>query len=159
MLKEKTELVWLPKSIAAEIKEITEENKKDAIIRKYIEDSRKDIQSSVGWLSDEVVKYKAVMIDARREFKRAMDEELAANYSLWEAHEKKFIETKANVEKIQEAISPLSAELKTLENRMQQVNMYQVDKLLETLEKINSCFGSKTGDILRFLFNNYKVEK
>jgi chromosome segregation ATPase len=156
--KEEKELVWLPKSVAKQVQEVIDEKAKETVIFALIEDSKRDIQISLESLEDDVIQYKGAMIRARKAFEEAKNEQLTANYEMWEVFEKDLPSVEAKVQKMKEKIAPLKKELDELKTLMDSVRKYEIQDLLESVESVSRhlSYDGDTGKLLRFLFENYK---
>lgn len=155
-LEEEKDLVWLPKSLAAQVKEIESPKQMEALIFKYIDESREDVKLNLETLDDCLITYKAQMINARNKFEEAKNKELEANYAMWEKFEEERPKIQQKVKSLIDELKPLQDELKELKKTLDQVQTYDIERLIKVMKEVNGNFYGETGDILKFLFNNYK---
>ena len=153
------EIVWLPKDIAAKLKGIEETKLIDAVITEYIKQSRQNIRDEISYLDDDVLQFKAAMTKAKIDFSEAKDVQLSLFTKIWQTHEDDIRILRAKVSQVKEVIAPLRIEIEQLKGLMGSVRMHEVDDLLKTMNQINNSFYGETGNILRFLFDNYKNPK
>jgi predicted RNase H-like nuclease (RuvC/YqgF family) len=153
---EEKELVWLPKEVAARVKQLEDAKKSGDLVLEYVEQSKRDLKTSLESLEDDVIRFKSQMISARKKFEDAKNVELEANYAVWEKFdlEKSSIRKKAG--ELKDELKPMIDELKQVKQLMDQINTYDIQRLLTIIKDLNHSFYGETGNILTFLFNNYK---
>lgn len=157
---EETELVWLPKRIVAQVKEVTDDNKKEAIILSYIKSMREDIECYINLLDEDVVRFKGLMITARREFEKTKNEEYNATYSLWENFEKELPKLKDKVQQIKDELKPLKNDVEELNRLLGSINMWSIQEFLKTIREISNCLDNKNSmELIQFLINNFRKEE
>src|SRR5688572_20798439 len=84
---EEKEIVWLPKSLAEKVKQITDGKLLELEILKYAEESKSSLRQDIESIEEDVLQYRAFMVKAKNAFKEAKDEQLDASYALWEKFE------------------------------------------------------------------------
>lgn len=156
--KEEKELVWLPKSVAKQVQEVIEEKAKETVILRFIEDSKRDIQICLESLDEDVIRYKGAMIRARKAFEEAKNEQLTANYEMWEAFQKELPNVETKIQKMKEKILPLKKELDEIKTLIDGVRTWDIEELLKSVESVSRhlSYDGDTGKLLKFLFENYK---
>lgn len=154
--EEEKDLVWLPKSLAADIKALESPYQMQALIAEYIEESKRDVKLNLENLDDSLITYKAQMISARNKFEEAKNKELDANYAMWEKFEEERPKIQEKVKSLIAELQPLKDELNGLKKALEGIHTYDIEKLVELVKAINYNFHGETGEILKFLFNNYK---
>jgi chromosome segregation ATPase len=157
-LNEEKEIVWLPKSIANQIKDLNDKKMEEEIILKYIDESRSDIKNSLESLDDDLLQYRALMVKTRNAFKEAKEEQLQANYELWENFDKEMPSLQEKIDKVKKAIEPVSNQIKELNEALGDIRSYELKDLLEVIKGISQYLGydNNAGKILKFLVKNYK---
>jgi archaellum component FlaC len=158
---DENEIVWLPKKLAEQVKEVTDEKRKELLILRFIEDSKIDLQASLESLDEDVVRYKGSMIRARKAFEEAKNEQLNANYELWKKFDAELPSVEAKVQTLTKKLHPLKKELEEIKELMNGIRDYDIKLLLELVKNLHSYlnYDSDTSKILRFLFENYKKEQ
>jgi len=157
-LSEEKEIVWLPKSIASQIKDLNDKKMEEEIILKYIDESRSDIKHFLENLDDDLLQYRALMVKTRNAFKEAKEEQLQANYELWENFDKEMPSLQEKIDKVKKAIEPVSNQIKELNEALGNIRSYELKELLEVIKGISQYLGydNNAGKILKFLVKNYK---
>lgn len=156
--KEETEYVSVPKSLAQKIKGVKETKVLEEEIRKYIEESKRDLRVNIESLDDDVLMYKASMVKAKNAFEQAKTEQLDASYAMWEKFDEELGQIRKKVAATKDAILPLKQELDDLNKKMASIRTWDLEKILELLKQISYYVDteSDSGKILKFLFENYK---
>ncbi len=128
-------------------------------VEEYIEESKRDLKVSMDYMDDEIIEYKAAMINARKKFKEAKEEMLEANYAMWEEfdNQKKNIQSKA--EEMVKELGPLKGELNRIAILMHGIDTFKIERFLEILEKIKNHLYGEDRNILEFLLKNYQREE
>lgn len=155
MEPEEKELVWLPKKIAKQVKELEDPN---SFVLQYIANSKKDIQLGFEYLDDSIIQYKGSMVKYKKEFDEAYQVAIEANTKIWEKHEEKRKLIKADAEALKEDLEPLLETLKEINSLLSKVNSYQIEKLLDIVSKISCSLNGEQGKMIKFLVQNYKQD-
>lgn len=153
---EEKDLVWLPKSVAARIKELEKASEQGDLVLEYVEQSKRDLKTSLESLEDDVIQYKAQMISARKKFEEAKNAELDANYAMWEKFDVEKSTLKRKVGDAVGELKPLVDELNNVKKLMGEIRSYDIENLVKLINQLNGNFYGETGNILKFLFDNYK---
>lgn len=157
---EEKELVWLPVSLVKKLKRTQDKGEQETLILKYIDESERDIQYSIESLEDEVVRYKGAMLKARKAFEEAKNEQLGANYAMWEKFEEELPSLEKKIETVKDLVAPVANQIEDLEKTLEKLQTYRIEDLLKLIENINRelCYDSNTSKILKFLVKEYKPE-
>lgn len=149
---EDKELVWLPKKLATEINEIQDDKKKDLLIIKYIDESKREIQSNLESLDDDVIRYKGLMLKAKKAFEDAKNEQLKNSYELWESFDKELPKVSEKVRVLESKIAPLTSQVKELDESLNSLKSYQLKDFLDLVVKINDLVQNKnTREIIELI--------
>lgn len=157
-MEEEKEIVWLPKSLAKKLKDNTEKSMEEELILKYIDDSKKDIGYSLESLDEDVLRFKASMIRAKNAFKEAKDEQLEANYKLWEDYDKDLSVVREKMDSLKNLIKPVREEVENLNEEINKIRVWDIKELLDTLGTISSIlsYDNEQSRVIKYLFENYK---
>lgn len=153
--QEEKDIVWLPKSLAEKVKNVTDDKALEREILSYVEETGKYLRGDVEAMEEQIVVYKAQMIKARNAFKEAKDAELDAMYSLWEKYEEDLSKVKKLVAKGQEILKPLLDDMKQMQSLANSVDQWSINALLETIQKFATLYGEQR-EVFSFLLENYK---
>lgn len=156
--KEKTELVWLPKDVAVNIKKATSEEQELAFVNEYIKSCKIDMSSSIEAMDADILIFKAKMLTAKKAFKEAKDEQLNANYKLWEKYDKDLNKVAIKVERLTNKLNPIADKLANIDELFGKIRSYNIDKFLETLNHISGLYG-KEKEMFKFLVDNFGDKK
>jgi cell division septum initiation protein DivIVA len=150
--------LYLPEAMADKLKAM-EQDGVNAIMEEYIEQSKRDLKATMDSMDDEIIQYKAFMIDARKKFKAAKEAELEANWALWDEFED---QKKSLYNKAQEAadqLKPLTEELGKIALRMQSIKDWDIERFLKMLNAIKDHLYGEDRNILEFLVKNYRRDE
>jgi hypothetical protein len=156
--KEK-ELVWLPKDVAEKVLQLEEAKKSGDLVLEYIEQAKRDLNISLESLDEDVIQFKAQMISARKKFEEAKTVELAANYEVWEKFDLEKAGIRKKAQDLKQELQPMIDELNQVKRLMSEINSYDISNLLKIIKEVNQSFYGETGNVLTFLFNNYKKKE
>jgi cell division septum initiation protein DivIVA len=147
--------LYLPESQADRLKAL-EEDGINNFVEEYLEQSKRDLKASMDDMDDEIIRYKAFMIDARKKFKAAKEAELEANWALWDEFED---QKKSLYNKAQEAadqLKPLTEELTKISSLINGIDKWGIGGFLEMLKEVKNHLHGEDRNILEFLVKNYK---
>ncbi len=125
-------------------------------VEEYIEESKRDLKVSMDYMDDEIIEYKAAMINARKKFKEAKEEMLSANYAMWEEFDNQKRDIRNKAESVVKELEPLKGELDKISNLMYGIDRFGIERFLEILEKIKNHLYGEDRNILEFLVKHYK---
>ena len=140
---ESKELAWLPESLAKKLKRLSDKGEQEKMILDYISQSERDLEYSIESLEDDVVRYKGAMLKARRAFEEAKNEQLEANYTMWESFDKELPSVETKVEKLTAKIDPLVQKTIELNELLDKLSTYRIDNFLETLQKVERLMNDR----------------
>lgn len=165
MEKEK-DLIWVSKEFAEKFKALEkEENTREEqskIFDEYLEQIQEkvksDFKANLESLEENAAIFTGLMLKVRQSFEKAKNEHLEASYELWEKYdiEKGSIEEKT--QKIILGLKPLKDELKEINDLLGKIRTYEMEKVIETIEKLNGLYGNSK-DMIKFLVNNFKPKE
>lgn len=157
---EKKELVWVPARFKKEFEAIDDEGKKEYLILQYIQEAKNDLKYSIESLDDDVASFKGSMIKVRKAFEEAKNEQLTANYELWEKFDKELPSVTRKIDILNDKLTPLIKNFGIIEEKIGKIRTWEIDKLLELVEKLDSylSYNNDTSKILKFLFENYPAK-
>jgi hypothetical protein len=132
-----TEILWVPKGLAAEIKalgDITEltEGQTKGIIKRM----KADIETYQDCLDDDVLQFRAHAEKVRNSYKKVVDEEMERTYEFWDALEIKKVETAKRLEESKKLTRSISDDLKHIQTALNSANIYGIKDLLELVEQV-----------------------
>lgn len=151
------EIVWVPKQMAEEIKNLREGVTKEDLILSYIKLCKSDLQSQIESMDEDVIIFQGLMAKARQSFEKAKNEHLTAAYDLWESFDKDLPSTRKKVESMISSLGPLVEKLQEVDDLMRKIRSYDIEKLLALVNALSCHFNhdGQTGKMLKFLFDNY----
>lgn len=137
------ELAWLPKTLVAKLKRSQDKGHQEKMILDFITDSDRDLQYSIESLEDDVIRYKGAMLSARKAFEDAKNEQLDANYKLWEKFDEELPSLSEKIEKVTSKLSPVVEKTEELNSLLEKLSLYKIDNYLETIEKVQRTLEDK----------------
>ena len=160
---EEKDLVWLPKSVAAKVKQIETVEEADNMIQEYIKTKRQDFTRELESLDDDVLTFKGVCLKHRQELKKVYDEQADLLDELWEDCGDMGSKIHKHAVAIAAELAPLTAEVKSLKSSIEevkrligQVDFYPQQTFIQTVESV-ARMDDKTKGLLRDLLDLKKV--
>lgn len=151
------EYVYIPKVIADKIKGVEDITTIENAIKDYVAQNKKELESYIEGMDEDMIYFRGMMIKARESFKKAKDEELSAYESLWTKFDEDRYEIRKKVTAIKEELTPLISEITELKKLCQSVDSWGIDKLASSVEKVTQLYGTEK-QMFEFLVNNFKKE-
>lgn len=153
--------LYLPEKLADKIESIKDDSLKEEEIMKFFDRSKEEIKSQLECLEEDVIRYKGLMISARNSFKEAKNEELNANYELWEKFDKDLSTVREKVGNIKNELIPLKKELQEVNNLIGTIQDWKLKDFLKTLSEINEIlsYDNNKNRMIKFLMDNFKVKE
>ena len=156
------ELIWVEKEYAERYKVLDTERGKneeriaalDEYIAKVKEQSKADFKANLESLEEDVAIYTGLMLKVKQAFGKAKDEQLNASYELWEKFDKDIPSVNKKVGDIVATIEPLQKKLENLDNLLGKIRTYDMDRVIETINKLDSLYGTQK-EMIAFLVNNF----
>lgn len=152
------DLVWLPKELAARIKELEGLEALETEIKKYVAETYSSLKIDVESMDEEIVQYRAYMIKARDAFKKAKDEELDAFYGLWEKYDTDLGKVRQYVASAKKELQPLLDELKEVKKAVEGVETWGLERLTKAVKGAADLYGQEK-EMFMFLVNNWRKPK
>ena len=146
---------YIPEELALSIKDLEDSTAYEKEILRYIEDSKLDMRASIEELDEAVILYRAKMIQARDAFKKAKEEELDANYTLWEEYEKDIKSTRQYVEAAKQEVAGLANEVEALNTLLYKFDVNRLNSFLHSLKQLQG-FMSQEKDLAALVLNFYR---
>lgn len=136
------ELAWLPVRLCKKLKRSQDKGEQEKMILDFISQSERDLEYSIESLEDDVVRYKGAMLKARKAFEEAKNEQLSANYDLWEKFDKELPSIETKIETLTSKIEPLVKQAVELHSSLEKVKSYEIERFLETLDKVERILAN-----------------
>lgn len=149
------DLIWLPKQLAQKIKDVEDVKKLEAEIISYCQEVEQSLKTDVECMDDTIIQFKANLIKAKTEFKKAKDEELDAMYKLWEDYDVELSKTRKQVETAKASLEPLKKELQEVKALIQGFDTWGMKDLFETVKNFTDLWG-RNKEVFEFLMKNYQ---
>ena len=147
--------LYLPESQAKKL-EALKEGDLENFIFEYIQQSKKELSIQLDEMDEDIIQYKAAMIDARKKFKAAKEEMLEANYAMWEEFDEQKKSIRSKAEEVVEELKPLTEKLSEIVVLINSIEKWKIEGFLETINKIKDSLYGENKNIIEFLVKNYK---
>ena len=152
-------LIWVDEEFADKYNAIESDTEKIKVFEVYLKTvsdaSKKEFKANLESLKEDVAIYTGLMLHVKQAFGKAKNEQLLASYKLWEKFEKDIPKVKQKVDKIINAIDPITKKTKELEEKIKNIQTWNIEKFIECIEKISGLYG-KDKKMFEFLVNNFK---
>lgn len=157
-MKEK-ELVWVTKDQAERFNAVTNDENRYSAFEDYLkqvsDETRREFKANFENLEEDVAIYTGLMLKVKQAFEKAKNEQLNASYVMWEQFEKEIPSIRQKTASILEELEPLETKLKNINELMGKIRTWEMDKVIETVEKLSSLYGNQK-EMIEFLVRNFK---
>jgi len=157
-MEEATELVWLPKSLAEQVKGIKDGAMQSTMIIDYINECKKELKTNIESMDEDVLIFRGLMATAKKAFQETKEQELKAFYELWDKFQTDKVQVGDFVKQAKAELQPLKKELQSIKDLMSSIDQWGIKDLIGLIEKLNSSFYGETEKMVKFLFDNYKKD-
>jgi archaellum component FlaC len=158
----KTELVWVSKEQAERYNKLESDDERYKAFEEYMKtvslETQKQFKADLEGIEEDVAVYSGLLLKVKQSYKNVQAEHYAATYKLWEDFDKELPSTSAKIEKIISTLDPLAKKLNELNNLIKTIKTWDVEKLIETIEKLSGMYGTNQ-KMVEFLVNNFKREE
>lgn len=150
--------VYIRSDWADKIEQAVSDESQKAIIEQLIAESKKEYRLNYESLQEDVLIYKALMLQTKIAFKEAKEEYVKSSYELWENFEKELPSVREKTQHLINQMSPIKNELAQINSMLDSLKAWKFNDLIKAIEAINST-DSKTLDMIKFLVDNYKTKE
>lgn len=156
-MSENRELIWVPEKFAQQYKQITSDEAKYAALEKFIAgfkiDVKKEFESSLEVIEEDVVIFQGLMLKAKQSFTTAKNEALASSYALWEEYDKERPKVSAKIKELTDTVLPFLDQLDRVNNAMAKIQTYNIDRIMDVIHKFEGL--SERGKLMfEFMMSN-----
>lgn len=152
------ELVWVEKEQAEKFNAITNDESRYEAFEEYIkrlsDESRREFKANFENLEEDVAIYTGLMLKVKQSFEKAKNEQLNASYAMWDGFEKEIPSIRKKTEEIMLALEPVENKLKNINDLMGKVRTFELDRVIESIEKISNLYGTQK-EMIDFLISNF----
>ena len=136
MDSERTEYVSMQvtKKVALAIKELDDGHTKESVILQFIKDCKKDLQTEIESVDEDVLIFRGVLAKARQAFQQTRDEYLDSSYKIWEDSDKKLPIVKDKIQKLTNQLNPLKKELDEINKVLKSIDTFNIEKLVKFIK-------------------------
>ncbi len=154
------ELVWLPSELVEQIKGMEDELSTGTLVQKYIQNVKKDVETSIDALDDDLVNLKSFSIKVRQEFKKVYDEQVNESEKLFCDADKKLPHVKKIATKYCKELAPVKDKLEEIKQLQLSIHSWDVERIHEMISSIHEMINDeKLKPMLDFLVANFKREQ
>ena len=153
------ELVWMPKHLAEKIKQMEKDGALDSFVLEHIETCKKEIQTDIEAMEDDVLRFRGLLAQVRKDFGEATEEHLSKAYEVWESFDKDLPSIRKHVDAAVKELLPLKKELSEITEAINGINTWKAQRLAEDVQNLSALLNGSNKDMIKFLIDNYKEEK
>lgn len=157
---ESKELIWVPSSVAKKFAALDGATAEEYILAAY-EERRRDVQSSISRLDEDIVQFKAQGVVYKRAYMESLDVERAQLEAIFAASETELSKAREKARSHAFAVKDLLLEVRRQANEVNQalkeLDAWRVTETIEKLEALSKALGSvtpKTKQVLRVILNH-----
>lgn len=133
-------MIWVDEYLASKLEIVNDvaKLKTDGDLAKVIKKLEDDISTMAECLDENVLRFKLHSQQTRDSYEKTVQEEVDKTYELWEKCEDLRSDAKKKIDTMLPTIKTVSEELGRLNESMNKINTYRIDKLFELIDKFNS---------------------
>lgn len=151
--------MWVTPETAKLIEEADSEDTKEKMLADAAKNIKGIMQSEIDMLDDEIVKYKGMMADFKQKFREVKQTQFKQMEDIWVEYDKELSKIKGKMAKIEEAVAPVAKQTTELNNNLQKLKSYDLERLLELLESIDRAYSGESRRVMDHLFKTYKRDE
>jgi glutaredoxin 2 len=130
------ELIWVPEELAKKYNAISDPNSAEALLMHHAEMLRRDMETSVESLSDDILRVKARGLEYRIALSEAWEAEYEAIIKVFNESKDRVAKVKEEVDKHKEIIKPIMDDIKELQSLIHNENLWRLEKFVEIAERL-----------------------
>lgn len=155
------ELVWVPKSLAEKLNSLDDDLKSGELVLQYIKDTKRDVETSIDALDDDILNLKSFSAKVKKEFKQIYEAQIEESEKLFLDADEKLPHVKDIAGKYISALAPVTEELQKLRELQLSINTWDIERVHDLLASVNKMLSNdRMKHMLEFLIENFsrKVE-
>lgn len=152
------DLIWLPVDVIAEIKKYEDPTSVECkkIIDKYIEKLKSEYEENLRQVDEEVAVYRGLMIQAKNSFQKAVQEQLEANYAIWEQFDQQSTDMQKKVDALVNKLKPLKDAFEQIERQINRFDRHGIDSFTQSVDNLARAMNGPAKEMIQFLVDNFK---
>lgn len=131
------ELIWVDKDLAKQYQELDSDTKKAELVNELIKQKKIDITDDIQNLDDDLLRFRAFVLNYSTEFKKAYDEQANRIYEIWEECVEPIEKIDKKTLAIKKDIYSISNDVEELADKLKNLNIYKIERLIELIEMYN----------------------
>ena len=131
------ELIWVPKEIKEVLEKMESDNEKLRIVDEYINNRKLDITYSIEALDDDLLRFKAFSLKYKTELQKVYQEQGDKLEKLFEDCGDIQSKMHLKIEETKSKLDPIVNKIKSINETLDKVNTYKIEKVIELIEKFN----------------------
>ena len=131
------ELIWVPKEIKEVLEKMDSDNEKLRIVDEYINNRKLDITYSIEALDDDLLRFKAFSLKYKTELQKVYQEQGDKLEKLFEDCGDIQSKMHLKIEETKNKLDPIVSKIKSINETLDKVNTYKIEKVIELIEKFN----------------------
>lgn len=149
-------MVWIEEDLASKLEIVNDvaKLKTDGDLAKVIKRMEDEIDGMAECLDENVLRFKLHAQQTRDSYEKTVQEEVDKSYELWEKCEDLRSKAKKKIDAMLPDIKTVSEELRRLNESMDKISTYRIDKLFELINKFNNMSEEDKNVLVKLL--NYE---
>jgi len=136
MLEQK-ELIWVSKEVKTIFESLDSDHEKLKIVDDLIKNRKLDITYAIESLDDDLLVFKAFSLKYKTELQKVYDEQSDKLEKLFENCGDIQSKMYLKIEETKTKLNPITDKIKAINETLDKVNTYKIEKLIELIEKFN----------------------
>jgi len=131
------ELIWVPKEVKEIYEKMESDQEKLKLVDEMIKNRKIDITYSIEALDDDLLRFKAFSLKYKTELQKVYDDQSDKLEKLFEDCGDVQSKMHLKIEEIKSKLDPIVSKIKSINETLDKVNTYKIEKVIELIEKFN----------------------
>jgi len=157
-MSEQKELIWVSKEVKETIEKMESDQEKLKLVDKMINDRKLDITYAIESLDDDLLVFKAFSLKYKTELQKVYDEQSDKLEKLFENCGDIQSKMYLKIEETKTKLEPIISKIKSINETLEKVNTYKIERLIELIEKFNRM-SEEDKKLFEILIKNTEVKE
>lgn len=147
------ELIWVNKNLAEAYKELDTDMKRAEFVNELIKQKKVDITSDIQNLDDDLLRFKAFVLNYSTALKEAYDKQAERLEQLWEECSEPIEKIDKQTMRIKKDIYDITKDIKDISKELEGLSTYKLERLIKLIDTYNDMSDSDK-DIFKLILNS-----
>lgn len=131
-------LIWVDKDLAEQYEKLNSDIEKSKFVNQLIKDRKLDITGDIENLNDDLLRFKAFALNYKTEFEKVYWDQNEKMEKFFNENGYIFDKISSKTMQLKEEVSKIGNQIKQLNDQLQELNTYKIERLIELVTKYNN---------------------